>query len=347
MHLTTNDYSIGMPLTLDTLARQWRTLRLIPRYPRKITTRELTSSLAAEGYSVTKRTIERDLQSLSSTFPLVVDDRSMPYGWSWQQGAQPLDVPALSPTEALSFLMLRQFLQPLVPASLLDQLAPYFGMAEQCLETQSASGKGRRTKDWLKKVAVVQPNQPLLPARISVEVQANLQEALLSNLQVNLRYRKRGESTDVEYLVHPLGLVQRGSVFYLVCTLFDYQDIKLLVLHRIQRVDILDAPAKSPKGFRLADYIAEGHLGFGSAEPVSLQLRFRNGAGEHLFDTPLSTDQAITTGKEGELEIRATVANGPQLHWWILALGENVEVLAPPGLRQQIAHTQKRAAAQY
>ncbi len=344
---TTITESFGMPQTLDTLMRQWRMLRLVPRHPRKICSRELTDKLAAEGYAVTKRTVERDLLSLSVHFPLVSDMRCTPYGWSWQKNAKALDLPALSSTEALSFLMVKQFLQPLVPASLLDQLAPYFNMAEQSLETQSASPKGRRDKDWLKKVAVVQPNQPLLPAKILDDVQSGLQDALLKNLQVKLGYKKRGETAGVEYIAHPLGLIQRGSVIYLVCTLFGYQDIKLLALHRMLIVDILDEPSKTPKGFSLASYIAEGHLGFGSAKPISLHLRFRNGAGDHLWDTPLSAEQAITESADGLIDVRATVPDTSQLIWWLLAMGENVEVLAPDALRKKIVKSMEATLTSY
>ena len=84
------------------------------------------------------------------------------------KGAAALDVPALSPTEALSFLLLRQFLDPLVPASLLEQLAPYFGMAEQCLAAQETCSPARH---WLKKVAVV-PAWHALDAQVHVHVAA-------------------------------------------------------------------------------------------------------------------------------------------------------------------------------
>ena len=57
------------------LLRQWAMLRMIPRYPRKITARDLMEKLFNEGFSMTKRSVERDLQSISATFPLVSDDR--------------------------------------------------------------------------------------------------------------------------------------------------------------------------------------------------------------------------------------------------------------------------------
>ena len=75
-------------------------LRLIPRYPRKITAREISEMLGGHDFDVSKRTIERDLQSLSEVFPLVCDDRDKPFGWSWNKGAASFDLPGMSNTEA-------------------------------------------------------------------------------------------------------------------------------------------------------------------------------------------------------------------------------------------------------
>lgn len=333
-----------MSISLETLHRQWQTLRLIPRHPRKITGRELTDRLVNAGFTVTKRTVERDLQTLSAFFPLVVDSRSMPYGWSWDKGAAALDVPALSPTEAISFLMLREYMTPLIPASLLDQLAPYFGMAEQCLMAQ---GTASPLRGWLKKIAIVPVAQPLLPPAITANALASLQDALLRNVQVRIRYLRRGEKAETEYTAHPLGLVQRGGVLYLVATLFDYDDIRLLVVHRMRQVEALDDNARRLKGFDLAAYIAEGHFGFGSSIPLDVVLRFDREAGEHLWDTPLATNQKIDELPDGRLEVRATVADSLQFRWWLLGFGEGIEIVEPKPLREELAGRLRRAADRY
>jgi len=342
--LSVNTNGPQMSLTLETLQRQWQTLRLIPRYPRKISGRELTERLSSAGFTVTKRTVERDLQSMSAVFPLVADIRNKPYGWSWAKGAVALDLPALSPSEATSFLMLRQFLEPLMPASTLDQLAPYFGMAEQCLAVQ---GTGSLARQWLKKVAIVPTSQPLLPPVIREEVQNTVQEALLRNRQLRLRYQKRGERSETEYIAHPLGLVQRGGVFYLVVTLFDYADVKLLVMHRLRRAEMLDEACRRPKGFDLAAYIAAGNLGFGKDTQIDLVLRFTREAGEHLWETPLCPDQQITELADGRLEVRATVTDSLQIRWWLLGFADGVEVMAPRALRKELAERLRLAARRY
>ncbi len=72
----------------DTLVRQWRMLQMIPRAPRKIDAATLEARLREHGLAIDRRSIQRDLQKLSSVFPLVCDDRHKPYGWSWTRDAK-------------------------------------------------------------------------------------------------------------------------------------------------------------------------------------------------------------------------------------------------------------------
>lgn len=65
---------------LETLLRQWAMLRFIPRHPRRIDTGRLRAELQKQGYEITLRTIQRDLNKLSAVLPLVCD-QSKPQGW--------------------------------------------------------------------------------------------------------------------------------------------------------------------------------------------------------------------------------------------------------------------------
>lgn len=85
---------------------------MIPRYPLKITAKELHSRLQSEQFVVTKRTVERDLLALSKLFPLVSDERDKPYGWSWAKDAPTFSLPGLSHNEALTLVMVEQHLKP-------------------------------------------------------------------------------------------------------------------------------------------------------------------------------------------------------------------------------------------
>lgn len=334
-----------MPSNQDTLFRQWHMLRYIPRHPRKVTVRAIQNQLTLEGFTVSDRTVQRDLMELSEVFPLTVDDREKPFGWSWHKDAKTFDLPGLSVAEALTWVMAEQHLAQLLPGSLLDTLAPHFRAAHDRLEKEPQPQHGR---NWLNKVRTALPTQPLIPPEIDTEVQRVISDALLQEKQVEIRYRARGKAETSEYQVHPLAIVQRGQVIYLYCRMRDYQNTRILALHRIESANLLDQAAIAPEGFDLDDKLAKGVWSFGEAAPIQVELKFHEGSGNHLQESPLSTDQHIAPGdNENTLLVRATVVDTPQLRWWLLGFGENVEVLGPAELRHEMSDKAHKLAARY
>lgn len=318
----------------DTQLRQWAMLRRIPQHPRQITARELTERLESEGFEVSKRTVERDLLSLSGIFPLISNERSRPYGWSWNKDAEAFALPAMSPLQALTLALAHDHLATLLPASLLETLAPYF----KCADGVLSSGDGvKKLASWRKKVAIVPPNQPLIPPDYPEEIIEAIHTALLAEQQLEISYTSREQGETRTYPVHPLGIVQRGAVTYLVATLYDYTDIRLLAVHRIQSAQILDQPAKTPKKFELVKYIRQGAFGFEESGEIKLVARFTIPAAEHLRETPLSLDQQIEPDQPGWVRLQATVPGTAQLRWWLLGFGDQVEVLEPSSLRGEFA----------
>ncbi len=62
----------------QTALRLIETLRLLPRYPRTITVSELRNRLAARGFAVNDRTIQRNL-NLLSVYYAIHGDESKPH----------------------------------------------------------------------------------------------------------------------------------------------------------------------------------------------------------------------------------------------------------------------------
>ena len=324
----------------DTLMRQWQLLRLIPRHPHLVTASDLQRRLEVERYVVTKRTVERDLQALSAVFPLMLDERSRPYGWSWQHDAPAFDLPGLSNSEALTLLLAREHLSSLLPAATLAQLRSHFRMAEIKLASHGSA-------DWMDKVRVIPATQPLLAPRIDANIQATINDALLLGRQVQVRYRKRHADTDESYPIHPLGLVQRGQVLYLVCTIKTYPQLRMLALHRIQAAAVLELTLVVPDDFSLDAYIKTDAFGWLPGESIFLEAAFTADVASHLEETPLAEDQIITPLPDGRVKVAASVRETLQLRWWLQGFGDRVEVLSPPALRAQLAETARRMAERY
>ena len=71
-------------------------------------------------------------------------------------------------------------------------------------------------------------------------------------------------------------------------------------------------------------------------------------AAQHLYETPLSLDQLITDdSRAGWVRITGTVHDTSQLRWWVLAFGDQVEVIAPDPLRSSLADIYQAASKQY
>lgn len=313
-----------MPSNQDTLFRHWHTLRRIPRFPAKISVQTLLSDLSAEGFNITARTLQRDLHDLSQVFPLIVDDREKPYGWSWQKDAKSFDLPGLTVAESLALVLAEKHLNNLLPVSVLEHLGPYFKSAHHRLNGEPLPQRGR---SWLDKVRSVSPTQPLIPPVVDVDVQREISHALLYEKQLEITYRKKGQDETVQYRIHPLGLVQRGPILYLYCRIFDYDNTRILALHRVQSATVLNEDAVYPEDFDMDEDCAKGIWGFGNGEIKRVRIRFSRVAGEHLYETPLSADQTIEETADGSLLVSATVPYTPQLVWWIRGFGDEASIV--------------------
>ena len=332
------------PDTAKTLLRQWEMLRMIPRHPRQIPASEISSRLSDLGLIVTKRTVERDLNGLMEIFPLTVNDKSKPFGWQWARGAHPLDVPQLSSSEAMAFVLVEEHLRKLIPGSVASNLQPYFIMARKRLSEAAVGGAGPH---WLDRVRVVPPTQTLIAPKVVPEVHAEITEALLKDRQLAIRYRARGATKDKEAVVHPLGLVQRGPILYLFVVFEGFTDARMLALHRISQATMLEDRATRPVGFDLEKTVRQGIFDFGSGKAIKLVARFEEDASLHLAESFLSEDQVLGKTVDGWVTVSATVMETPQLYWWLLGYGELVEVLKPASLRRQLIEAVRAMAALY
>ncbi|MFZ4534932.1 helix-turn-helix transcriptional regulator [Propionivibrio sp.] len=327
----------------DTLMRHWRMLREVPRYPRRISTAELKQRLAAAGFETTLRTIQRDLIKLSGVLPLLADD-SKPQGWSWEAHAPQLDLPMLEPQAALVFHLAERYLQPMLPASTLEYLLPWFRTASGVLDSQ-----GNGLSAWRKKIRVLAPGQPMQPPVIDSEVQAVVTQALLLNKRVAVTYRARGAKEDKDYEASPLGLVVRDQVIYLVCTLREYQDIKQLVLGRMRSAKLLDTQARGLEGFDLDQYIAQGEFGIPleSGRKIKLIANFDRSVATGFIERPLDINQVVDEINEKTVKLTATVLDTREIRRWLLDFGELAVVIAPQSLRNEMMEIINRMNKNY
>ncbi len=313
--------------------RQLTMLQLVPRSTQKISTRKLCEKLEQEGFEVTQRTVQRDLKRFSKLFPDLMSDGNLDQaGWSWKRDASVKDLPGMNTPLAMTFMLAQRFLDKLMPPAVLEQLGPYFASANQFLDKLEK----HEFSAWDDKVRIVPRSQPLIPATISQEVMDVIYQALLEGHQFRGRYRRR-DRDEAEYDFHPLGLVFRESVVYLVATVWDYHDPRHYALHRFQKCTLLEDKTATPADFDLDGYLSTGAFEYvdHGAEEILLVARFTKDVARHLEETPLSQDQKTMVDTVGWVRVKATVKDSHQLRWWLLGFGARVEVIEPLHLRKE------------
>ncbi len=335
-----------MPTARDAVRRQWALLKEIPRAPGSIGTSALLVRLKEQGYVVNVRTIQRDLITLATVFPLSSSEEGRASRWFWSEAAKVVDVPGLDVSTALAFQLAREYLQPLLPQVVHRRLAGHFQRAEECLSRQTTN----QLSLWPDKVCVISRGPALRPPPINAAVQMAVEQALLHERQLQLVYRSKHDDQPKRYVAHPCGLVSRDGVFYLIATLRDYPDLRHLALHRISIAEVMRDRAKRPSGFTLKKYVAEEQLFSYPTQGglIHLDVLLEAKTAIHLRERPLARNQRLTTMTEdGRTRLRATLRDTHELRWWLLGFGDKIEVLGPKSLRKEFADIARRMAKRY
>lgn len=334
-----------MPSTQQTLFRQWLMLQALPRAPMRTTAVDIVERLASEGHRISKRSVERDLQALSEVFPIECDDRSKPYGWSWMRNAPSFSLPGMSPLQALVLKTAEVHLKGLLPASQLAELKPLFKQASQTLGTKP-NREGLAA--WPRSIAVVPATLSFIPPEIDADVLRTVHQALIDHRQVRITYQPRASKLSKSYAIHPIGLIQRGSVSYLACTVEDFEDPRLLAMHRIRKAEGLDATARKqpPEVMEAAKGMVSS--GFSDRGPIKLVMRMASDAIAHIEENRLSSDQTISETDDPDwMLVKATVNDTEQLRWWLFGYAGRLEILSPKAIRSDFSKAYRTGSKHY
>jgi predicted DNA-binding transcriptional regulator YafY len=82
-------------------------------------------------------------------------------------------------------------------------------------------------------------------------------------------------------------------------------------------------------------------------EPVEVVLRFAPRVASRVLEATWHPSQSVATDADGSLRWRATVSGTIEIRLWILSWGDDVEVVSPPSLRDDVAATLSRAISRY
>ena len=287
---------------------------------------------------MSERTARRDLEGLAMAGIPVYSQPGRGGGWALIGGAR-TDLSGLTATEARTLFLVAG------PAAATPEVKAALRKLVQALPPTFRPGAEAAAN-----AVVLDPtgwDQGRLPPPERLE---DLQAAVVDGVQIHLGYTRR-DGVVSRRVVHPLGLVVKNQVWYLIAGTDAGQ--RTFRVNRVRSVERTDEPVQRPEGFDLAaawrDIVStlDDHRA-----PARVVVRTDPGTADvlgYVFGTRLvevvppqgESDATTSKGSEGTGEDRVEVEirghSTEMLARQLAGFADAVEVLEPESVRLQLA----------
>jgi len=171
---------------------------------------------------------------------------------------------------------------------------------------------------------------------VSHEIFEKLRMGIKAPSKLKVRYRRRKERDIKEYILLPYGIII-GHRHYLIARIDHPKADKYLPfsISNIENVEVLDQPFTKDEEFSLSSY-AERSFGVFQEEPFDVVWRFTPEAAPHAREYMFHPSQTMDDEEDGSLVVHFRAGGRHEMIWHLYAWGENVEVLEPKELADEV-----------
>jgi predicted DNA-binding transcriptional regulator YafY len=317
----------------DRLARMLRVVTLLRGNPDGIRPSEI-----ARRVGVATRTVYRDLRALEDEVGVAVWSDDGLWGVIGEEFLPPLK---LTLDEAMAVVLSSRLMVRYVDKYDPD-LAAAFEKLEEVLPRPLAEHV-ERTLDVLSH----HPRDAAFSERVH-----QLTRAWAERRVVNLAYepaRYSPESTARQAIVHPY-LIEpslQTHALYLIGWDETRGGLRTFKIERIRSVALTPRTFDPPEAGVLERDLRRAWDIIADQPPTEVVLRFSPAVADRVGETTWHQTQHLERQEDGSVVFRATVAGTIEIRLWVLSWGDDVEVLEPAALRDDVASTLVRAARRY
>jgi predicted DNA-binding transcriptional regulator YafY len=310
---------------------------------------QMTGRELAERLEVSERTLHRDMDALSAAGVPVFALRGSRGGWQLEENWR-TQVPGLDEAELRALLMAQPRIlgDRKLAAAAERALGKLMASLPVPLRARAESMRQRLyvdTTGWFGGAE----DLSMLPI---------VQEAVTRDRKLKIRYSSRrsrlehpgGDAENVtERIVDPLGLVAKGSTWYLVAN--TARGFRTFRVSRIQNALLLDTPCERPANFDLEAHWRSATEDFLKNSPrFETILYLHPEAAREIRTWRMTVESAhyrCDPSREGWTSLQVQFEDEHQAAFVVLAFGTKVEVLAPESLRSRIRHELLATVRQY
>ncbi len=299
----------------------------------------MTAGELAKRLEVSERTIHRDMEALGTAGIPVTAERGMGGGWRLLEayrtnltGLNEAEIQALfftKPVRLLADLGLRKA----ADAALIKLLAALPSMSRR-----GAEQVGQRihvdTTGWHHEEE-------------DISALSTIQEAIWKERKLSMTYQRDGGNS-FERLVDPLGLVAKGSTWYMVAAVEG--DARSYRVSRVRNARVNEEPCARPKDFDLAAFWAESSTHFVASLPrYPVKARIAPEVLETVYHAGryARIEKFEPPDADGWIMLCLLFEQEEAACGYLLSFGTRVEIVEPLDLREKVMRLAESVAAFY
>ncbi len=240
-------------------------------------------------------------------------------------------------SELHALLSVQQLLSAVQPGLLEPQLAPLRRRIDQLLQAQRAGAADVAGRIRILRAAA-RPAGPWF---------RRVADALARGRRLQIDYYHRGRDRVGRRTVSPQRLTHYRDNWYLDAWCHLRRDLRTFALDAIRQARLLEEPARELPVDRVERYYSEAYGIFSGEVRATAVLRFAPQRARWVAEEQWHPAQQSSWLADGRYQLSIPYSRDPELIMDILKYGPEVEVVAPPQLRRQVAERLRRALALY
>lgn len=295
-----------------------------------------------DSLGVSRATLKRDLDYMRDRFnaPIEYDREANGYRFGRPRSGPRYELPGLwfNGAEIHALLGTLELLSSLQPGLLDGQVTPLVERLRAIL--------GRGDHSWQeveRRIRILQPGRRAAKAAHFGVVAA----ALLKRLRLKVRHYNRNQDRETEREISPQRLVHYRDNWYVDAFCHLRGELRSFAVDALRGAALLEARAKEMPQGELDEYLKSGYGIFAGRDIQWATLRFTPQAARWVAAQSWHSKQRSRIEPDGAYVLELPYADDRELLMDILKYGPDVEVLAPPALRQRVAEALSAAAARY
>ena len=175
----------------------------------------------------------------------------------------------------------------------------------------------------------------------------DLTHAIAARRVCRIEYRSFHEGRQIETDIHPLRLMFIGRAWYVLAWSRRHRENRTFNFGRIARLTVTDRTFEPAGELDVEEYFGDAWRMIPEGTLYDVHLHFEPMVAGNVAEVRWHRTQRVQHNPDGSIEFHARVDGLGEVTWWILGYGDQVEVVAPPELRQRVVEVHRRVLAKY